>query len=346
MSLFTLALLAFLPILLAGILLVGFRVSAKKTMPVVLIVTAAIAYFIWDLSVLHIIASTIEGLFITFDILYIIFGAILLLNLLTYSGGISVIRQSFADISPDRRVQVVIIAWLFGSFLEGAAGFGAPAAIVAPLLLALGYPALAAVMLGLMVQSTAVTFGAVGTPMLIGVQTGLASVEFSAQLTAVNLSMMDYLLIVTSQVSILHAIVGTLMPTLMVLMMTRFFGKNRSWREGLSVIPFALFGGLAFTVPYALTGLLLGPELPSLVGALVGLPIVILAARRGFLLPDDTWDFEPESKWPRHWIGTLSVGSKHEVINPNLHLLKSWMPYLILAVILALSRLSQLPLQE
>src|SRR5699024_10345251 len=117
---------------------------------------------------------------ITFDILWIIFGAILLLNLLKHSGGIGLIRQSFADISPDRRVQVVIIAWLFGSFLEGAAGFGTPAAIVAPLLLALGYPALASVMIGLMVQSTAVTFGALGVPILIGVQNGLASPEFSA----------------------------------------------------------------------------------------------------------------------------------------------------------------------
>src|SRR5690625_1671054 len=207
MSLSLLSFLAFLPILIAGVLLIGFRVSARVAMPIVLVVTIVIAYSVWELSALNIAASTIQGLFVTFDILYIIFGAILLLNLLKYSGGINIIRKSFADVSPDRRVQVVIIAWLFGSFLEGAAGFGTPAAIVAPLLLALGYPALAAVMLGLMVQSTAVTFGAVGTPMLIGVQTGLASVEFSAQLTAVNLSMMDYLLIVTSQVSILHAIV-------------------------------------------------------------------------------------------------------------------------------------------
>src|SRR5690625_151663 len=346
MSLSLLAFLAFLPIFIAGVLLIGFRVSAKVAMPIVLVVTIAIASSVWDLSTLTIAASTIQGLFVTLDILYIIFGAILLLNLLKYSGGINVIRKSFADVSPDRRVQVVIIAWLFGSFLEGAAGFGTPAAIVAPLLLALGYPAFAAVMLGLMVQSTAVTFGAVGTPILIGVQSGLTSAEFTAHLTAVNLSMMDYLTLVTSQVAILHAIAGTLMPTLMVMMMTRFFGKNRSWKEGLSIIPFTLFGGLAFTVPYAVTGLLLGPELPSLVGALIGLPVVILAARRGFLLPEDSWDFEPESEWPDYWIGTLSVSSREEVINLDLTLLRSWMPYLILAVFLALSRMSQFPLQE
>ncbi|MEX2574886.1 MAG: L-lactate permease, partial [Balneolaceae bacterium] len=346
MSLITLAFLAFLPILLAGILLVVFRIAAKIAMPVVLGVTIIVAYTVWDFSFLNIVASSVQGLFITFDILWIIFGAILLLNFLKYSGGISLIRQSFADVSSDRRVQVVIIAWLFGSFLEGAAGFGTPAAIVAPLLLALGYPAFAAVMLGLMVQSTSVTFGAVGTPILIGVQAGLESAEVGLQLASAGISMMDYLLIVTSRVAILHAIVGTLMPLLMVFMMTRFFGKNRSWREGLPILPFALFGGLAFTVPYVLTGLFLGPEFPSLIGALVGLPIVTYAANRGFLLPDDRWDFPPERSWPATWIGSLTVGADQEVRKPGLTLTRAWVPYLLLALLLVLSRLHQLPIRE
>jgi lactate permease len=132
MSLSILAFFAFLPIVLAGVLLVGFRIAAKVAMPVVLAVTIIISYIIWDFSILNILASSIEGLFITIDILWIIFGAILLLNIMKHSGGIGIIRQSFSDISPDRRVQVIIIAWLFGSFLEGAAGFGTPAAIVAP----------------------------------------------------------------------------------------------------------------------------------------------------------------------------------------------------------------------
>lgn len=346
MSLLGLAILAFFPILLAGILLIGFRTPAKIAMPVVLAVTIVIAHWIWEFSFLNIVASSIQGLFITFDILYIIFGAILLLNLLKYSGGIEVIRKSFADVSSDRRVQVVIIAWLFGSFLEGASGFGTPAAIVAPLLLALGYPALTAVMLGLMVQSTAVTFGAVGTPILIGVQAGLESSEFNTFLAAADLTILDYLLIVTSQVAILHAIAGTLMPTFMVLMLTRFFGKNKSWKEGMSIIPFALLGGLAFTIPYVLTGMFLGPEFPSLLGALIGLPIVTYAAKKGFLLPKDSWDFQPQEEWPAHWIGTLSIDSEQISDKPNLSLLNAWMPYLVLPLILVISRLNQLPFRE
>ena len=164
MSLSLLALLALIPILVAAVMLVGFRIPARIAMPVVFVLTGLVALWGWDFSAVHIAASTVQGLFITFDILFIIFGAILLLNVLKYSGAVGVIRRGFTDVSPDRRVQVVIIAWLFGSFIEGAAGFGTPAAIVAPLLVALGFPALAAVMLGMMVQSTAVTFGAVGTP--------------------------------------------------------------------------------------------------------------------------------------------------------------------------------------
>ena len=169
MSLGFLAVLAATPILVAGILIVGFRVTARTAMPVTYILTAIIAVTVWNMPGTAIAAASIQGLFITFDILMIIFGAILLLNTLKYSGALAVIRRGFSEISPDRRVQVIIIAWLFGCFIEGASGFGTPAAIIAPLMVALGFPAMAAVMLGMLVQSTPVTFGAVGTPILVGV---------------------------------------------------------------------------------------------------------------------------------------------------------------------------------
>ena len=183
MSLTTQAFLAVLPILAAGIFLVGLRWPAKRVMPLVFILTALIASFFWEVPSIRVLASTIQGLFITFDILFIIFGAILLLNTLKYSGAIDVIRQGFYDISQDRRVQLVIACWLFGSFIEGAAGFGTPAAIAGPLLVALGFPATCAVMLGMMVQSTPVTFGAAGTPILVGVRGGLLNPEIEAQLS-------------------------------------------------------------------------------------------------------------------------------------------------------------------
>ena len=128
-----LALFAFTPILLAAVLLLGLRWSAGRSMPLVFLFTAAIGLFVWDMSVTRIIASTLQGLVITLGLLWIIFGAILLLNTLKHSGGITAIRAGFTTISPDRRIQAIIIAWLFGCFIEGASGFGTPAAIAAPL---------------------------------------------------------------------------------------------------------------------------------------------------------------------------------------------------------------------
>ena len=91
---------------------------------------------------------------------------------LKYSGGISTIRRGFSDLSADRRIQVILIAWLFGCFIEGASGFGTYA-VAAPLMVAVGFPALAAVVFGMMIQSTPVSFGAVGTTLIVGVQGGL-----------------------------------------------------------------------------------------------------------------------------------------------------------------------------
>jgi lactate permease len=346
MSGFLLALLAFIPILSAAILLVGFRIPAKKAMPISFLITIAIAFIFWDIPSTYLLASTVQGLFITFDILYIIFGAIVLLNLLNYSGAIGVIRSGFIDISEDRRIQVIILVWLFGSFIEGAAGFGTPAAVVAPLLVGMGFPAFCAVMLGMMVQSTAVTFGAVGTPILVGITGGIQSPELTSELTQAGLQFDQYIQLITNKVVLLHGITGTTMPTLMVCMMTRFFGKNKSWKEGLEVLPFSLFAGLAFTVPYAITGIYLGPEFPSLLGSLVGISIVVFAAKRGFLMPETNWQFDDEKNWPAEWMGLLKVKVNHQSGKQNMSLAKAWSPYLMLALILVLTRLTQLPIKD
>ncbi len=355
------ALLAFAPILLAGILLVGLRVPARWAMPASYLLTAGLALSVWDMDGLLIAASSIQGLFLTFDLLVIIFGALLLLNTLEESGGVEAIRSSFHTISDDRRIQLVIVAWLFGSFIEGAAGFGTPAAIAAPLMVALGFPAAAAVMIGMMIQSTPVTFGAVGTPILVGVQGGLASPDFLEQLASAGMTMPQYLRAVAVQAAGLHAIAGTLMPTLMVVMLTRFFGTGRSWTSGLSVLPFTLVGGLAFTIPYLITAWLLGPEFPSMLGALVGLPIMISFARRGWLVPRDRWDFPPRAAWEPDWVSGLEVTEESATSGPGtrstppppsgvekrrIPVPLAWAPYLIVAVLLVLSRLPQLGLGD
>lgn len=333
-----LALLAFTPLLLAGVLLIGFKIPAKIAMPIVFLAAAIIGLTVWDMSFSRIVASTIQGLIQTAGLLWIIFGAILLLNTLKHSGGITAIRNGFSGISPDRRVQALIVAWLFGCFIEGASGFGTPAAVAAPLMVALGFPALAAVVVGMMIQSTPVSFGAVGTPIVVGVGSGLDRSGITSELEAAGSTWEIFFQQVTSGVAITHGIVGILMPLILVTIMVRFFGANKSWKEGLSIVPFAIFTGISFVVPYMLVGVFLGPEFPSMIGAMVGLAIVVPAARKGFLLPKDTWDFPESTSWPDEWIGNLQIKLDDVVGQAPMSTFKGWIPYVLLAIFLVASR--------
>ena len=341
MSTGMLAFLSLLPILAVGIFLVGLRWSASKAMPISYAVAIVLALFVWKVPGANVAAASINGLVVAGTLLFIIFGAILLLNTLQESGGIRTIRQGFTDISEDRRIQVIIIAWLFGSFIEGSAGFGTPAAVAVPLLVGLGFPAMAAVVAGMVIQSTPVSFGAVGTPMLVGVQSGLAA---DASITN------NFLALVTSiggQVAILHMIAGTLIPLFVVALMTRFFGKNKSFTEGVKVWKFALFAAFAMTIPYVLVANLLGPEFPSMVGGLVGLAIVVYAAKKGFLMPpkEEVWDFEEKSKWDPEWSGRLEIKDiAHK--SGSMSMVRAWAPYILIGLLLVLTRLKALPLME
>ena len=338
MSQTLLSLLAFFPLVLAGVLLVGFRWPAKFAMPVVFVVTVVIALFAWDMTAVRVAASTLQGLVLTVSILWIIFGAILLLNTLKHSGGILAIRKGFSGISPDRRVQAIIVTWLFGCFIEGASGFGTPAAVAAPLMVALGFPAVAAVVVGMIVQSSPVSFGAVGTPMIVGVGSGLDQAAIGTSLATVGGDWPSFFQQIVSQVAIMHALLGLLMPLIMVMILTRFFGKNRSWMEGLAVAPFALFAAVSFSVPYALAGVFLGPEFPSIIGGLVGLAIVVPAAKAGFLMPKKTWDFADPKEWPAEWMGAVEMKLDDVAGKRPIAIWMAWLPYVLLAIVLVLSR--------
>ncbi|WP_264738104.1 L-lactate permease [Cytobacillus firmus] len=339
MSTGMLALLSLLPIIAVAVFLVGLRWPASKAMPISYLVAVFLALFVWKVSGATVAAASINGLVVAGTLLYIIFGAILLLNTLQESGGIKTIRQGFTDISPDRRIQVIIIAWLFGSFIEGASGFGTPAAVAVPLLVGLGFPAMAAVIAGMVIQSTPVSFGAVGTPMLVGVQTGLSG---NASLTENLLALVTQ---IAGQVAILHMIAGTLIPLFVVALMTRFFGKNKSFTEGIKVWKFALFSAFAMTIPYVIVANVLGPEFPSMVGGLAGLAIVVFAAKKGFLMPpkDQIWDFEEKSKWDPEWTGKLEINAvAHK--SGSMSMMRAWVPYVLVGLFLVLSRLKSLPI--
>jgi lactate permease len=344
-NLAVLSLLALAPIATVGVLLAGFRWPAKFAMPIGYVIAVVIALLVWEMSVAGVAAASIEGLVIAVTLLYIVFGALLLLATLTIGGAMSTIRAGFTSISPDRRVQAIIIAWLFGSFIEGASGFGTPAAVVAPLLLALGFPAMAAVMCGLIIQSTPVSFGAVGTPILVGVNGGLAGDPgVEARVSELGMTMPEYVADIGLRVAVTHAIVGLLIPLILVCMLTGFFGPERRFRDGLAVWPFAIYGALAMVVPSVLVAWLLGPEFPSLLGGLIGLSLVMFTSSRGFLMPKQTFDFGPRQSWVDRWMGSIEPASATDT-EERMSQLRAWTPYVVLAVLLVLTRVID-PLTE
>ncbi len=339
------AFIAVLPILAVMVFLVALRWPATRAMPVAYLMTAGFALAFWKVSTVQVAAASIRGSMIAVSLLWIIFGAILLLQTLSESGAAASIRQGFMDVSRDRRVQLIIVAWMFGAFIEGASGFGTPAAVAAPLLLALGFPALAAVMCTLIIQSTPVTFGAVGTPILVGMAESLNVEAVESALAQAGLPYAQFIYQIGVFAAIPHAIVGTLIPLIICCMMTRFFGASRSFREGLGIWKFALFSGVAFTGPYLLVAVFLGPEFPSLLGGLLGLAIVVTAARKGFLLSGaQPWEFPARASWAPEWTGTFSGDLDGKP--SGMALSRAWMPYVLVAVLLVITRLPALPLKS
>jgi lactate permease len=344
-SLAVLSLLALLPLLLVGVLLAGFRWPAKFAMPVGYLAAVVVALTVWQMSFTGVLAATIEGLIVAITMLYIVFGALLLLSTLTVGGAMATIRAGFNNISADRRIQAIIIGWLFGSFIEGVSGFGTTAAVVAPLLLAMGFPAMAAVMVGLIVQSTPVSFGAVGTPILVGVANGLGGDPAVAERVEVlGVTMPEFVNSIGFYTAAMHGIVGILIPLILVTLLTGFFGPDRRFRDGLAVWPFAVYASLAMTVPYVLVARFLGPEFPSMFGGILGLVLVMFTSSKGFLMPKDTFQFGPRADWPARWMGTIEPAEATDV-STHMSTVRAWAPYALMAGLLVASRVIT-PLKE
>ncbi len=336
-----LTLCALAPLIVIFIALVVMRMPALRAMPIAFFVTAAIALWYWKVPFANVAASTVQGLIIAASLLYIVFGAVLLLNTLRGSRALATINRYFVSVSPDRRIQAIIIAFLFGSFIEGASGFGTPAAVVAPLLVAIGFPAMAAVLVALIANSTCVGFGAVGTPVIMGLGVGLDAPLVQSEISYMGISFNQYLHTLGVKVAIINGIIGALIPLIMVCLMTRFFGKNRSIRDGLAVWKFAITSGAAFSLPYALTAHFFGPEFPSLIGSLIGLFIMVILAKKKIFTPRDEWDFEDRSQWDKNWLGETSfdIGSEKK----GMTLLRAWSPYILVSILLLATRLNFLP---
>ncbi|MGB9933783.1 L-lactate permease [Haloarcula amylolytica] len=371
MSEHTLVLLALLPLATIAVLMVGLYQPATRTMPIAWAVAAIAAFVGWQMSPRLIAAASIRGALTATRILVIVFGAILLLYTLKQSGAFEVINAGFSSISDDRRVQVILLVFLMGSFIEGAAGFGTPAAIVGPLLVGLGFPPLAAVVVALTGNILAITFGAVGTPLIIGLRDVVFAEGTGASQQVLQQGGFESVGAYVAQIGVwaalIHAIVGIAIPFIGVAMMTRFFGEERSIKPALEVLPLCLFAWASFAVPYVATAYFLGPTFPGLLGAMVGLLVVTTTLRAGYFLPDEEWDFGPQAQWPDHWIGSIEPGEGvgtttgesregtvaadggtatfEESHSQDMSLGMAWLPYLLVAALLVVTRVVS-PIQE
>ncbi|MFB6151267.1 MAG: L-lactate permease [Haloarculaceae archaeon] len=360
--------LALLPLAAIAVLMVVLFQPATRTMPIAWALAAVAAYVGWNMSPQLIAGASIRGAMTATRILIIVFGAILLLYTLKQSGAFEVINAGFSSISDDRRVQVVLLVFLMGSFIEGAAGFGTPAAIVGPLLVGLGFPPLAAVVVALTGNIMAITFGAVGTPLIIGFEDVVFGQDPSQAGTVANEivtvggfeSVSAYVNQIAIWAAASHAIVGIALPFIGVAMMTRFFGEERSIKPAIEVLPLTLFAWASFAVPYVATAYFLGPTFPALLGAMIGLLIVTLTLRAGYFLPDEEWDFGPRDGWPDHWVGSIEPGAGvgsatggdagdapvaadggtafKDSHSQDMSLGVAWLPYVLVAALLVVTR--------
>ncbi len=325
------ALIASLPILLVIVLMLAFNWPAKRALPLGWVVAVVIALLYWKQDFTTSAAWALDGFLEAIGTLVIILGAILIMNTLKHSGAVTAIQRVFNNVNPDRRIQAIIVGFVFAAFIEGAAGFGTPAALAAPLLISLGFPPLCAAIVALIYNSVPVVYGAVGTP------TNTAHAVTVQAAEALGADSEAYRMALTKFSAISQATCALFIVFFGVFVMCKMFGKNKSGKEAFAALPFALFTAVVFDVVFLALAFFFGPEFPSLIGAIVTLAIVIFAARAGFLCPKKTWDFEPRSEWDASWLSKQEV--KQDVDN-GMSAVLAWVPYVLIALILVGTRLN------
>ncbi len=230
---------------------------------------------------------------------WIVVNAVFLYNLTVRTGQFDVVRASVARLSGDRRVQALLIAFSFGAFIEGAAGFGTPVAITAALLMGLGFTPLHAAGLSLIANTAPVAFGAIGTPILtLAAVTGLPVASLSA-MAGRQLPLMSLLV-----------------PAWLVVTMSGWRGLKGAW-------PAVLVSGGSFAIVQFLWSNFVGPELVDIVGGLVSLAALALFCRAWRPRDVSASDLAP---------GVVGIASPALASVPRAQLVRAWMPWCFLSV--------------
>ncbi len=313
------ALIAAFPILMVVVTMLAFGLPARTALPLGWLATFAVAVGHWRQDLLTACAWALDGFLESASVLSVVFGAILVMNTLKHSGALAAIQRGFNGITPDRRIQTIIVGYAFAAFIEGAAGFGSSAALAGPLLISLGFPPLCAVIVTLIFNSVPVSFGAVGTPTVTAANLSGANVMELARHTAVGNG---------------AAAFWTLGAALFIV--CRLFGPRRRGRDAFAALPFALFTVIVFDFFYIGLAWTFGPEFPSIMGSIPTLALTILFAKRGWLCPKRTWDFERREVWDASWLSAVPVKAN---VDSGMGQIRAWLPYALIAVALLAARL-------
>lgn len=300
------ALVAAIPIVVLFVLLAGVRVAAQWASLATLAVALVIAVLVYGMPVGLALDSTLLGAaFGLFPIVWIVINAIFIYNVIVDTGHFDTIRDSLAGISNDRRIQVVLIAFVFGALLEATAGFGTPVAITGSLMAGLGFEPIYAAALALLANTAPVAFGGFGIPILTGA-------------TVAGLDTMELSQMVGRQTPFLALIIPGMLVTVMA-----------GFRRMLEVWPVVAVSGITFAGTQSLVSNLLGPELADLLAAII--TVVAVVALLAVWRPGSEWHFEHEPP----------AAQRESFDEPPLgRTLYAWSPFVI---IIALFLLAQVP---
>lgn len=266
-----------------------------------LLVALALAIFAFKMPAGTAIMAASQGaVYGIIPIGWIIVTSVFLYNVTVRTGQFDIIRYSVLSITADRRIQALLVAFSFGAFLEGAAGFGAPVAISAALLVGLGFNPLYAAGLCMIANTAPVAFGAIGIPITaMEGPTGIAATEISKM--------------VGRQLPILSVFIPFLLVWIMV-----------GWKKTIEVLPAVLVSGITFAVTQYLSSNFLGPELPDVLSALVSL--LALAIFMKFWKPKNIYRFADEK---------INIDEQNQYYAGG-QIFKAWSPFIILTAFISI----------
>lgn len=287
-----------LPILLFFVTLAVLRLKGHIAATLTVATAVAVAILFFDMPVSMALAAAIDGfLFGLWPIAWIIIAAVFLYKLTVKSGRFEIIRASVTSITEDQRLQMLMVGFCFGAFLEGAAGFGAPVAITAAMLVGLGFNPLYAAGLCLIANTAPVAFGALGTPILVAGQ----------------VSGLDP--------AIVGAMAGRQLPLLSLFVPFWIIGIMDGWKGVKETWPAILVAGGSFAVSQFLVSNYIGPELPDIISALVSLLCLYY-----FL---QVWS--PKNVFRSHSSVNLAARTSHNYSKAEI--INAWSPFLILTAL-------------